>query len=232
MNTVTVALLLLANGVVAMHRPTFSPFEQDASAGILDFGEGIRTVQINIGPNIDPLMPPDHDQSVAVLAVEANAHLSNRMASHPRLFVMYCAISEFAGVQMFNVYNNLGLSSSLAKTTEAAIAHTNERVTRLPVPVLPLWVIIDAIPAHIEIDYLKTDLQGFDAAALHSGLRKIRRVKRIMCECYSDGYTGYEGVKNNCERDIAPMLKRVGFNLDRITNGYKGERDAHFTRID
>ena len=73
----------------------------------------IKAVIINIGSNIDPPMPPEDDDSIAVIAVEPVLETASKISKHHRLYVIVCAIADVTRFQMMNLYNIGGLSSSL-----------------------------------------------------------------------------------------------------------------------
>jgi FkbM family methyltransferase len=173
-------------------------------------------------------MPDPNDSKMAVLAVEANIQLYNNMPRHPRLFVMYCAIGAHAGFAQFNSYNTNGLSSSLSKPANqtANFVKTNLAERSSIVPVLTLLALLEAIPSNIHIEFLKTDLQGHDYAALLSAGSMLRRVSRIMSECYAPGTSTYANAHNECDRDIDPLLSRLGFYRIEITASYVNEFDV------
>lgn len=198
-----------------------------------DFGEKIRRLYINVGPNITPLMPDENDDGLAVLAVEANIQLFNSMPRHPRLFVVYAAIGAAPGFAQFQTYNWMGQSGSLsvtAKNGTEEFAATNLPERSLLVPVLTMHLLLSAIPSHIRILFLKTDMQGHDYAALVSAGSLLNRVGKIMCECYSAGTSTYQSVHNECDRDIDPLLSRLGFYRTLKSPGYVNEFDVTYVK--
>ena len=50
------------------------------------------------------------------------------------------------------------------------------------VPAVRLEDVLERIPAHISVEFLKTDIQGLDLQALKSAGDQILRVKRIQTE--------------------------------------------------
>jgi FkbM family methyltransferase len=199
----------------------------------IDFGS-IRRLHVNVGPNITPIMPDERDDHMAVLAVEANVQLLNMMPKHPRLHVMFCAIGAQAGFAQFNTYNTDGVSRSLSKTanndTEGFVP-TNLAQRFTIVPVLTLSNLLEAIPTHVEIQLLKTDMQGHDYAALASAGAMLRRVNRIMSQCYAPGTATYAGVHNECDRDIDVLLTRLGFRRTSKTAAFTNEFDVEYERL-
>jgi hypothetical protein len=71
------------------------------------------------------------------------------------------------------------------------------------VPVLPLSMLLDSIPAHLEILDLQTDMQGYDFMAIMSAGRSILRVHRLQTEV-SLKNPNYKGVNNSFEDDWKP----------------------------
>ncbi|GAB0494500.1 hypothetical protein MMPV_005794 [Pyropia vietnamensis] len=215
-------------------------------AGVLSFPPSVRRLQINVGPNYDPLTPPEDDPSTGVLAVEAQLHVASdlreRVArAHPdRFFVISAALAGEAhvGFQSFHMYNNGGVSSSLASATANqswAEAGSGARIGRGVefVPVLTLGRLLKAIPPHVTIPLLKTDTQGFDFTIIKSADRAaLRRVDRVMAEVYQNStyYNLPDGVVNDLSEWV-PHMERMGFQLTVPPHWNSGEGDAHFDRI-
>lgn len=84
---------------------------------------GIAAVMLNIGTNMNPLMPPANDSSTVVVAFEpvVPAHLIH--VKHPRLFIVPAAVGTDDGLVEMNVYGRsttyAGSSSSLLELPES-----------------------------------------------------------------------------------------------------------------
>jgi len=223
--------------------------------GSMKFGPQIKKVHINVGPNVSPITPPDGDDT-AVVAVEANLAIAHHLRETyqkklfpHRFFVVSCAV---AGpplshlFQPFRFYNgNRGDSSSLAEALSKEKWATEMNVTSAfgpgPagfdfVPVIPLQDLLDSIPTDLEIEFLKTDTQGFDLSVLKSASREaIRRVTRIQSETYSAGNQRYAAQNNRLVEDWIPFMAEMGYELTNpVKDGKVGvlEYDAMWKRVD
>lgn len=212
-------------------------------------------LHVNVGPNLGPLIPPEDDESVAVLAVEANTGVANYLRDtfqkqkHPfRFFVLHCAIAgpPFAGsVATFRFYNANGKSSSLSQA--GSPRHWSNTSSNDPsqlygpgpagidfVTVISLNDLLKAIPEHIQIPFLKTDTQGHDLSIIKSAsLQQLNRVHKIMSETYvSDWAAGaYQNNESNKLEDWIPYMQSVGFKLSNPPSpDIKTEHDAIWIR--
>ena len=80
-----------------------------------------------------------------------------------------------------------------------------------PVPVLTLAHLLQAIPPHIRIPRLRTDMQGFDFTGLASAGTLLKRVDSIEMECTGAAEEEiYHGVDNRF-KDWRPYMTKLGF---------------------
>jgi hypothetical protein len=227
--------------------------QQERLEHMLEFPEHIKKLHINIGCNLDPPMPPDDDYSVGVLAVEPVLRTAARIPIHERLFILVCAIADSPRFQSFHHYNAGGLSSSLSPLTnqgewwkkytdvdprkgfaarknpdfeEAKNVHQH---TMSVVSVMSLKMLLHAIPPHIEITGLHTDMQGYDFLAIKSAAKSIHRVKNLQTEVHIKDKP-YQGVSNDYDTDWVPYMKQMGYNLTKLHGGGK-EADAFWERL-
>jgi hypothetical protein len=80
--------------------------------------DSVRTVLVNIGSNLEPLLPPDNDPTVAAIAFEPIVHC-NVSQLHPRLYVVPAAVSSEDGLATMEVLHVNGVSSSLSSPVTA-----------------------------------------------------------------------------------------------------------------
>ena len=205
----------------------------------------IKAVIINIGCNMDPPMPPSNE-SIAVIAVEPVLGTANMIVKHPRLFVITCAIADYPRFQTLHLYNIGGKSSSLSELTDKRVWYkkfTNvnpylkkrdeeykaarklfQPVMQI-VPVMPLQMLLQAIPLHVEILLLITDMQGYDFVAIQSAGTSLRRVPYLRTEVNLGNNNAYVNVTNDLDRHWQPHMKEMGYRMVKLkTNG--GEGDA------
>lgn len=192
----------------------------------------ITSVFINIGSNLDPILPPadfgDDAITIAfepivgcdILGTNLPSKSIHNIHHHHQLLVVHAAVSATSGLTSMYMYNKNGESSSLSKATAKSYwnSNTNNRTsdgTIRMVPLLTLPQILHAIPTHIHIPYIKTDMQGHDFAAIAAAGPMLfeRGVDYIMTEVFFHDETSYEGVQNDFCHDWWPHMQRVGYDL-------------------
>ena len=204
-------------------------------AGFLNLPQNITKIAINVGSNVDPILPDETDESMAVIAIEPILTTALNIPKHPRLYVVTAALSDKVGFGVMNVFNGNGMSSSLNRPVDS----TRDWVWKPDgynvvdiVPVLTLQMLLAAVPEHIEILLLKTDMQGNDFSALKSAKSNLRRVKKVQSECWCGGFAHYAGVMNDYHKDFEPYMKGLGFSVteDPCPPGSFREVDAVWIR--
>lgn len=140
------------------------------------------------------------------------------------------AVSNQTGIMPFFNYARQGVASSLAPARKETIAkevygtgaYTTHTSVSL-VPVIMLRDILDAIPPHVRILQLKTDMQGFDFTAIVAAGTALRRVERIYNECLGPTEEAiYENVDNSFLSYERRMLD-LGFSIV----GYRQRNPKH-----
>ena len=174
---------------------------------MLDFS-GVTRLLLNIGSNLNPVLPPRHDNTTAALIFEPIVGCSLKMNS-PRVSVVVAAVSDEASLATMNVYNTHGLSSSLSIAAKAG--SWNRNGAQRMVPVIAMRTVLQSIPADIELWFLKTDMQGYDWRALGSVGRELRRAHYLTTEVYVGGHYTYSGVQNDYCRQWLPHMLRLGY---------------------
>lgn len=208
----------------------------------------IKAVIINIGSNIDPPMPPEDDDSIAVIAVEPVLETASKISKHHRLYVIVCAIADVTRFQMMNLYNIGGLSSSLQqipskpfykdyvnidarkdrKSEEFLMERRKRQKKREIVSVMPLSMLINAIPSNIEILHIHTDMQGSDFMAVKSAGSAITRVRSLQTEVFLSNRSDYDmtTITNHID-DWTAYMGSMGYSLDKL-HPMGGEGDAYW----
>jgi hypothetical protein len=167
----------------------------------------VNTLLMNIGTNIDPLLPPDNNESVAVLAVEPLMH--SRIRPRPRLYVMPAAVAPEGGVTMMDILHTNGVSSSLAAPAHKAF-WTRSHGVRV-VPVVAFRELLASVPSRIQLLYIRTDMQGYDYATLRSVGSQLRRVPYITAETWFANQFTYRGLHNDFCDDLLPFMLGLGY---------------------
>lgn len=179
---------------------------------------GTKKVIINIGSNVEPIVPREGDFSTHALAFEPI--VSELIQPHPQLTVIPAAVSDASGLQTMRVHNERGVSSSLAKP--ASTQHWNNVPKRdgieKIVPILSFQDVLDSIPLDIEIAFIKTDMQGFDFKAVSSVGKALvsRGVKRLLTEVYLENTNTYEDVENDFCLHWIQYMSSVGYAIHQL----------------
>ena len=88
--------------------------EAEPSVSLLEITTGIKSVIMNIGSNLDPIVPRTED-GPCVMSIAFEPIVHSQIPTHPRLFVVPAAIGATQGLATMTVLNANGLSSSLAR---------------------------------------------------------------------------------------------------------------------
>lgn len=194
-----------------------------ASAWALDsLPPNIQSVLLNIGSNLDPVLPPSEDESIAAIAFEPL--VAAAIKPHPRLYVVPAAVSSSHGLAMMDVLNRHGVSSSLSKHVSKPFARAAWATSSVParvVPVITMLDVLNSIPSSISIMYLKTDMQGYDFNAVQSAGKALTRVPYVMTEVYLQNRSTYANVSNDFCNDWLPHMLKIGY-IPRSLSTYSG----------
>lgn len=164
---------------------------------------------INIGSNVNPILPPTRNTSVGVLVFEPIVpHL---IAPRDRQTIVAAAVGSTSGFATMGVYNIGGLSSSLSSPaigTGRRWAQGNKNTTT--VRVFGMADVLHAYRRHV-IWYLKTDMQGHDFNALKSAGHLLRKVPYIMAEAGIENQHSYANDENDYCRHHLPLFTSLGY---------------------
>ena len=201
-----------------------------SSFPVIEYPPSVKHVVINIGSNLDPLMPDPKVLGPCARSIAVEPIVGCQIKSHRQLDVLHAAIGggnagNTGGVASMNVYNNNGVSSSLAKPAEDAFWNNQKHGKRRKngrkrydgsiklVPLLTLESLLNSIPQHIQIVAMKTDMQGYDFVAIQGGGQTLlERVPHLMTEVWDDDVYSYNA-KNDLCRDWLPYMTQLGYDL-------------------
>ena len=183
-----------------------------------------RTVYLNLGAHITPLLPPEDDPTTISIAYEPLAHA--QILPRPRLYVVPAAVAAEGGAA---IMSNMGESSSLSAPAlegraiaKRAIFRNYTAKEQRIVPVVAMSAVLRGIPPDMTVLFLKTDMQGHDLSALRAaGSLLATRVHYIMSECYLRGTYVYLGVQNDYCRDFLPTMLALGYEPLALAPGHK-----------
>lgn len=220
-----------------------SPSAPSSSSHVFfKFPPTVKRVIINVGSNRQPPVPKEED--VAVIAVEPMLNTAMAIPRHERVFVITAAISNTVGFANFFTYMFSGESSSLSEVKqedkekpEAWWARDDHREADYPplvfVPVLTLKHLLDAVPAHLDIMLLKTDMQGYDFTAVSAAGDALHRVKQLYSEVNCHGFAYNPSAPlNDFDAVWADYMARKSYTLDRtvMCPDFATESNALWTR--
>jgi FkbM family methyltransferase len=217
-----IAILMHGSGTVISNSKTYTTASlavavKPALPDVIPFDipPTTKKIVINVGSNLDPIMPPESFGPCA-LAIAIEPIVGCQIPLHRQLSVIHAAVSDQPGVQSMRIYNANGLSSSLAKPSVGQSWNENKSrgdgTLRL-VPVITLTSVIHAIPESVEIALIKTDMQGFDFTAIkEAGEALKKRVTHLKTEVWFDDVYTYDA-KNDLCRDWMPLMAKLGYTL-------------------
>jgi hypothetical protein len=190
-------------------------------SSMLNLLPGTKSIVLNIGSNIDPIVPHPREGPCA-MSIAFEPVVPCDIPRHPQLQVVAAAVGSVRGLATMTFLNNIGVSSSLSEPAMTSGWNNNEHRDgkTLVVPILPFQDVLDSIPANVRIDFIKTDMQGHDFAAISSVGTALaaRGVLRLLTEVYFDDVQTYVGVNNDFCRDWLPFMASIGFELVSVTS--------------
>ena len=141
------------------------------------------------------------------------------------------AISTERGFLDFQV-NAENATSSLLKSVEGnSVSELTRTVQVRKVPVLRLQDVLERIPPGVDVEFLKTDVQGHDLQVLKSAGEQIRRVERVQVEIINEPiYAGSGEWKPGTEDEFVSYMQGKGFRFEGDSN-VRSKRewlDKHF----
>jgi len=167
-------------------------------ATLLELSFSVKEVAINIGSNIDPIMLADKKYGPCAHNIAVEPIVANKIPFHRQLSVLPAAVSSQPGVMSMRIYNDNGVSSSLAKPAKTGFWNSKESRGdgRLAiVPVITLSSLLNSIPKRINVAFLMTDIQGYDFMAIKEAKNTLKeRVSHMMNEVWYDDVYTYSGV--------------------------------------
>lgn len=188
--------------------------------GFFAIPEGVTRIWVDVGAH--HLETTRHaleeNPDLGLVAVEPLAECWKAWPNDERIIGVPIALSLERGWQDFHV-NRLDASSSLLASDPgpATIPLTDiatQTVEVRPVPVLRLEDVLERIPPELDIEFLKTDVQGLDLQVLKSAGDHLRRVGKVKAEVIvkNEGHyfaTG-EYVPGK-EEEFTTYMKSMGF---------------------
>ena len=161
--------------------------------GLYVLPKGVRRAWIDVGAHLMEQTSAElrRNEDVAVVAIEPLEECWKAWDDNPRLIALPVAISTERGFLDFQV-NAENATSSLLKSVEGnSVSELTRTVQVRKVPVLRLQDVLERIPPGVDVEFLKTDVQGHDLQVLKSAGEQIRRVERVQVEIINEAiYAG------------------------------------------
>ena len=178
--------------------------------------KGVRRVWIDVGAHLLETTRPSlmHKKDLALIAVEPLAECWKQWPDHERLIALPIAISLERGSMDFNV-NAFNDTSSLLKSAQGTELDRLTRTVEVrKVPVLRLEDVLARIPPEVDVEYVKTDVQGVDLQVLKSAGEQLRRVERVRAEVINARiYEGSGDMRPGTEGEFVVYMASMGFEL-------------------
>lgn len=182
----------------------------------MELPDNISEVFLNIGSNLDPILPPV-DSGDKALTIAFEPIVGCKINPHKHLMVVHAAVAATSGLTSMFLYNQNAESSSLSKPAFQDYWNSDKvRDGHIQiVPVITMRQILSAIPSHVAIPYIKTDMQGHDFVAIAAAKDFLfqRNVDYLYTEVFVNNQSSYKNVHNDFCTDWWPHMKQVGYEL-------------------
>lgn len=217
--------------------PNFVDGVKNTTTPLFVIPPGTSKVILNIGSNVDPILPNANDGPCAkTIAFEPLAH--DGIDPHPQLIVVPVAVSYQSGVATLYDYGINGVSSSLAPAMRQAkwnFGLNGEKGggQQVQVPLITLQTVLETIGDEIPIDFIMTDMQGHDFETVSSAIDMLlaRNVTRLRTEVALDRSITYRGVKNDLCLHWMPFMESHGYRYDGMSVERVGFANASDVRV-
>ena len=178
--------------------------------------KGVRRIWIDVGAHLLETTRGDFDThpDLALVGIEPLAECWKTWPDDPRLIALPVAISLERGWMDFNV-NYANMTSSLLKTVKGNSVDALTRTVEVrKVPVLRLEDVLERIPPDIEVEFLKTDVQGVDLQVLQSAGEQLRRATRVKAEIINEPiYEASGKLRQGSENEFIEYMAGKGFQF-------------------
>lgn len=195
---------------------------------------GVDYVLLNLGCHLDPIVPDmfmqisDHEylwrgDAIKIVAYEPLFATAKQIENKPWLLLIPAAVSDQSGILPFYSYNEGYISSSLHTITYELLNSTEDGASPRQdgfmslVPTVTMHSVLNSIPDHVRIPYLKTDMQGADFSALRSVGDLLRRIPWIASEVWHHNSVMYKGFDNDFCRHWLPHMTSMGYLVAAIS---------------
>jgi hypothetical protein len=203
-----------------------------------------KTVWIDVGVNKETDFMPDlnKDDSLFVLGFEPSKLW--KPCPHKHCVVFWAACTPDYDVVNLNVQSGADLCDSILKPNtktssklwKGCVTQETDRTTGKPkvvqVPGIPLHSLVERIPDHVQVEYIKIDAQGYDLEVMKGALAtpkgRIQVVSLETIDVDDDSLLLYQGQPRFSQ--LKEYLEGAGWiYVKSVANrGVKGETNAFF----
>jgi len=156
---------------------------------------------------------------MALIAVEPLEECWRAWPDRTRLLALPVAISTERGWLDFHVNANNSTSSLLKTVDGNMVAKLTKTVETRKVPVLRLEDVLERIPPDVDVEFLKTDVQGHDLQVLKSAGAQLRRVRKVKVEVINVPiYDGSGDWRPGTEAEFVSYMTAQGFAFEGDTS--------------
>jgi FkbM family methyltransferase len=184
---------------------------------------GVRRAWIDVGAHLLERTRAELEgkEDVAVIAIEPLEQCWKTWPDNPRLIALPVAISLERGFMDFHVNSNDGTSSLLPSVEGNRVSQQTRTVRVIKVPVLRLEDVLERIRPEVDVEFLKTDVQGHDLQVLKSAADQIRRVSRVRAEVINERiYEGSGELRPGTEAEFVSYMQSKGFRFVEDSDVY------------
>jgi FkbM family methyltransferase len=188
---------------------------------------GVTRVWVDVGAHLlETTLPAmQKNADLVLIAVEPLSEAWKAWPDSERIIGIPAALDLERGTRDFHV-NRLNDTSSLLPSDPKvsvlpATDFADQTVEVRKVPVLTLRDVLERIPPQVDIEFLKTDVQGVDLQVLKSAGDQLRRAWRVKTEVivHNEGVYLPEGEdKPGSEDEFTDYMKSMGFEFVRDRN--------------
>lgn len=177
---------------------------------------GVRRAWIDVGAHLleQTRAELERNDDVAVIAIEPLEECWKTWPDNPRLIALPVAISLERGFMDFHVNSDNATSSLLPSVEGNSVSQYTRTVRVTKVPVLRLEDVLERIPPEVEVEFVKTDVQGHDLQVLKSAADQIRRVEKVQAEVINEKiYEGSGELRPGTEAEFVSYMQTKGFRF-------------------
>jgi FkbM family methyltransferase len=190
--------------------------EIEGADGRFVLPRGVKRVWIDVGAHLLETTRGEMDthDDIGLVGIEPLAECWQAWPDNPRLIALPVAISLERGWMDFHV-NAANATSSLLKSVKGnSVDPLTQTVEIRKVPVLRLEDVLERIAPEIDVEFVKTDVQGVDLQVLQSAGEQLRRAAKVKAEVINEPiYEGAGDLRQASETEFIDYMAGKGFEF-------------------